>query len=385
MIYNYSLNLIKKYIVVGNLEVIDKSNGLVFFCGNGDGELVQIEKPTLLVLIKIFLNPEMQLPLAYENNELKIIKGNLTTFINILRKNQKNHKPTFYNKLVNIYNRFHFYIDQFNLPWISKKNISKHYNLNFYELFLDNNMNYSCAFYYKNDSTLEEAQDNKINLIINRLQIESEMNVLDIGCGWGYLSNSIYKNCSSNVTGITLSSEQLKYANDNKISSNINFLLEDYREHQLNRINIYDRIVSVGMFEHAGIHQFDRFFKELYRLLKPNGLALIHTIIRPKKGITNPWIRKYIFPGGYIASLGEIAPFIENNNFYFENIYYHDGINYQKTLKAWQDNFNINISKTDLNEKMKRRWNFYLSTSQNVFDKDSLNYKVVQILIRKPI
>ena len=257
----------------------------------------------------------------------------------------------------------------------SKKNVAHHYDLSdqLYDLFLDKDRQYSCAYFNSPNDTLDQAQTNKKELIAKKLLLEKGQNVLDIGCGWGGMASFLSKRSEVNVKGITLSEEQIQYANKRKQTEslhNVEYKLQDYR-----KVNeTYDRIVSVGMFEHVGTKHYQDFFNKVYDLLNDTGVALIHTIGRLSEPSTNdPWIEKYIFPGGYIPALSETVSKIEKSGLSMTDIQILK-FHYAETLKRWRYNFYDNIDKVKeiYDEKFCRMWDFYLSSSQASFEESTL-------------
>ena len=265
--------------------------------------------------------------------------------------------------------------------------MAHHYDLkeDLYRLFLDKDMQYSCAYYHNQNIGLEQAQIDKKNHIINKLQISENMKVLDIGCGWGGMAIEIAKKTGANVKGITLSKNQMltasKRAKEEGLSDRVKFQLQDYR----NETDQYDRIVSVGMFEHVGVKYFKTFFKKTYDLLNDSGVFLLHTI--GQRGVptaTSPWIRKYIFPGGYIPSLSDIIKDCEKLNINITDIEVLR-LHYAHTLADWYKNVQKNKDKIIqmFDERFFRMWEFYLLSSKYSFI--NMGNVVFQIQIAKNI
>lgn len=318
------------------------------------------------VIRRILRNPTLNLGETYMNEEWDTAGTSLADLISVLRLNFEN--PTAMNpwrvRLINL-------LQSWNTLTSSRKNVSHHYDLDepLFRAFLDTDMHYSCA-YFKNDlESLEQAQQNKCAHILKKLNLPPDGRVLDIGCGWGSLAMYIAENANAHVTGITLSEAQVEAAKrrckERNLENQVSIQLEDYREHE----GEYDAIVSVGMFEHVGRRNFQTYFDKVRKLLKPKGVALIHTIgnyTAPEP--TNPWIAKYIFPGGYIPSLSEVALAIERSqlvNLDTEVWRRH----YAHTLAAWNERFqrvreDFVKSKS---ERFCRMWEFYLNACQSAF------------------
>lgn len=249
-----------------------------------------------------------------------------------------------------------------------KKEVSSHYDIgnDFYSLWLDDTMSYSCAYFKNEDDTLYEAQRNKIDHILKKLQLHEGMNLLDIGCGWGYLLMEAAKKYKVHGVGITLSEQQyLKFKErikEEKLEEYLTAELMDYRDLEKSKLK-FDRVVSVGMLEHVGRENYDLFFKNVDAVLKDEGLFLLHYISGRKEHSGDPWIKKYIFPGGVIPSLREIISIGSELNYYtldVESLRRH----YQKTLLCWYNNYKNNIGKISemFDERFVRMWELYLSS-----------------------
>ena len=335
------------------------------------------EKPITVKLLdknlnyKLLLYPDLYFGEAYTNGSLVIENGTLTEFLDITLRNIGRKDINIYGKIFNKLKGTYRYLTNFNKIIKSKKNVSHHYDISekLYDLFLDSNRQYSCAYFKNENDTLEEAQENKIDHIIKKLNIKPNQKVLDIGSGWGTLAINIAKKTKASVTGITLSKNQLEYSNKKAKEMNLNnqveFKLIDYR--QLNEK--FDRIVSVGMFEHVGRKFYNTYFNVVSKLLRDNGVALIHTIgsSNPPRD-PQPWITKYIFPGGYTPSLSELAKPVENSGLIVSDIEVLR-MHYSHTLRHWKERF---LSKKDIvldmfDEKFFRMWEFYLASCEMAF------------------
>lgn len=262
-------------------------------------------------------------------------------------------------------------LEQANPVALSRRHITHHYDLDedLFRLFLDRELHYSCAYFTGPDISLEEAQRAKCELIRRKLELKPGDRVLDIGCGWGGLALHLASEARVEVTGLTLSREQLRVANararEQGLSQRVRFLLEDYREHK----GLYDKVVSVGMFEHVGVPHYETFFARLKDRLVPEGVALIHHIGRSgPPGHTNPWIRKHIFPGGYNPALSEVVPIIEKTGLKvadIEILKFHYGY----TLREWRRRFQAHRLEAvrRWGESFARMWEFYLSACEAAF------------------
>ena len=237
--------------------------------------------------------------------------------------------------------RFYWFFNQFNPKSRSLKNVAHHYDLSddFYDLFLDENRQYSCAYYKTPNDSLEQAQVQKMAHIAAKLALKPGQKVLDIGCGWGGMARFLAENADVKVTGVTLSKNQLGYASEKAkqmgLVNKVDYRLTDYRD----VTETFDRIVSVGMFEHVGVPHYKQYFKKVKSILSDDGVALIHTIgTADRPSPTNPWIQKYIFPGGYIPPLSEVTPAIEKAGLYVTDIEILR-VHYAETLRDWRKRF----------------------------------------------
>jgi cyclopropane-fatty-acyl-phospholipid synthase len=266
-------------------------------------------------------------------------------------------------------------VDQYNRIGASRRNVAHHYDLNgrLYSLFLDRDRQYSCAYFPRGDETLEEAQLAKKRHIAAKLCLNRpNLSVLDIGCGWGGLALTLARDYGARVVGVTLSTEQLAEARNRVIAEGledrVSFELCDYRLMDGN----FDRIVSVGMFEHVGVGFYRTFFDTVARCLNPNGVALLHTIGRSDgPGSTNPWIAKYIFPGGYTPALSEVLPAIERSRLITTDVEVLR-LHYAETLRNWRRRFTANRDAISslYDERFCRMWEFYLSGAELSFRRE---------------
>ncbi|MDJ0637832.1 MAG: cyclopropane-fatty-acyl-phospholipid synthase family protein, partial [Paracoccaceae bacterium] len=262
-------------------------------------------------------------------------------------------------------------VSQFNPLGRARRNVAHHYDLSgeLYDQFLDADRQYSCAYFRNADDTLEKAQAQKKAHIAEKLLLKPGMRVLDIGCGWGGMALFLARRYGVRVLGITLSQEQLDLARTRASEAGLSHLVEfelcDYRELR----GQFDRIVSVGMFEHVGLPHYDRFFANLFDLLMPDGIALLHTIgwtAAPQA--TNPWIAKYIFPGGYIPSMSETMASIEKAGLWAADVECWR-LHYAYTLQHWRERFEANreIIRDLYDDEFVRMWRFYLCACEETF------------------
>ncbi len=367
--------------------VVTNYKGKTFHFGEGK-EFVKIRLSNKSIENKIFRNPSLYLGEGYMNKEIIIEEGTLDDFLKIITSSYDDYMSSnFVFKLYENISTFFKSFQQINKLVRSKKNIAHHYDIDekMYKLFLDKDMQYSCAYFHNQNIGLDQAQLDKKKHIIDKLQIKENMSVLDIGCGWGGMAIQIAKDTGARVKGITLSENQFataqKRAQEEGISEKVSFALQDYR----NENDKYDRIVSVGMFEHVGVDYFPTFFSKTYEILKDSGVFLLHTIGQSTKpSATSPWIRKYIFPGGYIPSLSEIIKETEKQNIIVTDIEILR-LHYAHTLDHWYKN--TMKHKDDIikmfDERFLRMWEFYLLISKYSFI--NMGNMVFQIQITKNI
>ena len=379
-------HVLKKIYFKDKLTIVDSKNNTHQF-GSGTGNL-KIRLKNKSIEKKLFRNPSLHFGEGYMNNEILIEEGSIEELIDLITSCYDDFIK--HNSIYRIYENFSGYFkifQQLNEVVKSKQNVAHHYDLkeDLYKLFLDQDMQYSCAYFHNENISLEQAQIDKKKHIINKLQITENMNVLDIGCGWGGMAIEIAKQTGANVKGITLSENQFntasKRAQEEGLSDKISFKIQDYR----NETHKYDRIVSVGMFEHVGIKYFKTYLKKTYDLLKENGVFLLHTI--GQRGIptaTSPWIRKYIFPGGYIPSLSDIINETQKLNINITDIEILR-LHYAHTLTHWYRNVQKNKDKIVkmFDERFYRMWEFYLLASKYSFV--NMGNVVFQIQIAKNI
>ena len=307
--------LIEPLIKIGHLE-IEFPGGEVRTFGQASDSKVKVTINDFKTLRSLVLTPDPALGEAYMDKSIIIEDDNLYDLLSLLAKNISNQPDSRLSKFLAVNSKLRFWFQKSNLPTRSKKNVEHHYDLSpeLYKLFLDEDQQYSCAFFKKEDDSLEQAQINKKQHISKKLLLEPGMTVLDIGCGWGGLSLSLAKHYDVNVLGITLSEEQKLIAearaSKEGLQDKVSFKILDYRTD----CGTFDRIVSVGMFEHVGTRNYMDYFEAIRNKLKKNGIALIHTIGRmAPPGNNSPWLDKYIFPGGYSPALSEMVASVEKN------------------------------------------------------------------------
>ena len=362
------------------LNRLFKDDGFLLIDANMNKHMIghpKKEKPITLKILdkslhtKLLLLPDLYFGEGYTNGSIVIENGTLTEFLDIALKNVGRGETNSYNAIINKFRGTYRFLTNFNLKNKSKSNVAHHYDISekLYDLFLDKNRQYSCAYFKNENESLEQAQQNKIDHIIKKLNLKPNQKVLDIGSGWGTLAIEIAKKSQCEVLGITLSENQYKHSVEkvkmNGLENQVRFKIADYRD--LNEK--FDRIVSVGMFEHVGRKFYKTYFNSVSKLLNEDGVALIHTIgsINPPRD-PHPWITKYIFPGGYTPSLSEVLKPIEKSGLILSDVEVWR-MHYAHTLRNWKERF---LSKKEevlemFDEKFLRMWEFYLAGCEMAF------------------
>ena len=366
----------------GTLEV-SASSGKRFAVGDGSGERIAVWLADSAAARQLLLRPELALGELYMEGRLVVTHGSIYDLIALLARNiWSGSAPGLaraYSKVRMALRPLH----QCNTARRAKRNVAYHYDLDgrLYRLFLDRDMQYSCAYFEHPGQRLEEAQLAKKRHVAAKLLIEPGHHVLDIGSGWGGLALYLAERCGAQVTGITLSEAQLEYARsrakESGLASHVDFRSLDYRAIQ----GTFDRIVSVGMFEHVGLGYFGAFFAKVADLLADGGVVLLHTIGRADgPSSTNPWIGKYIFPGGHAPALSEVLPAIERTGLIVTDVEILR-LHYAETLKAWRERFLVrrDEAKALYNERFCRMWEFYLAMVECGFRHAGLTVFQIQL------
>jgi cyclopropane-fatty-acyl-phospholipid synthase len=332
------------------------------------------------------LNPDLKLGELYMDGRLTVENGNVADLLALLMRNLSLSQPTGIHRATRMFRNITRKIAQFNPASRARKNVAHHYDLSgeLYARFLDRDRQYSCAYFLRGDETLDEAQLAKKRHIAAKLLLDNPgLKVLDIGCGWGGLALDLARDAGASVLGVTLSEEQIAVARDRaqtaRLSDRCRFEMVDYRALS----GTYDRIVSVGMFEHVGVPHYAQFFDKVRQLLTDDGVMLLHTIGRlDGPGSTNPWIAKYIFPGGYVPSLSELTRAVERSGLLITDIEVLR-LHYAKTLAEWRRRFNAQRAEIArlYDERFCRMWEFYLAGSEMAFCHD--NEVVFQVQLAK--
>ena len=362
------------------LNKLFKEGGLVLIDANSKKYVIGKPKgnnPITVKLLdkslhyKLLFYPDLYFGEAYSKGSLTIENGTLTEFLNMALQNIGRKETNLFSELLNTIRGSYRYLTNFNFIKKSKMNIARHYDISddLYDLFLDSKRQYSCAYFKNENDSLETAQNNKIDHIIKKLNLKPNQKVLDIGSGWGSLAIEIAKKTQCQVLGITLSESQFEYskkkAKEMNMDNQVEFRLCDYREVK----EKFDRIVSVGMFEHVGRKFYRTFFKKMRDILNKDGIALLHTIgsVNPPRQ-PQPWITRYIFPGGYTPSLSQMTIPIEKSGLILSDLEIIR-MHYSHTLRHWKENFIKNKDKAlkMFDEKFVRMWEFYLTSCETTF------------------
>ncbi|MBI0019570.1 class I SAM-dependent methyltransferase [Bartonella sp. W8097] len=358
-------------ITKGNLTIID-SRGVTYQFGDQTGKPIQIRFTSAKWEREVALDPALKLGEAYMNDGFEFIKGDIYSLLEtIFESTGPIAENQLWMKAFSFIRTATKRFVQMNTLRRSAKNVEHHYDLSgkLYEMFLDPDRQYSCGYFENPNVSLGEAQLAKKRHLAAKLQVKENEKLLDIGCGWGGLGLYFARVVGANVTGVTLSHEQHGIANqrakDMGLQDKAKFFLLDYRKLD----DAFDKIVSVGMFEHVGIGHYKEYFDHVKRLLKPDGRFVLHSIGRSgEPGATNPWIAKYIFPGGYIPALSEVIPVIEKSGLIITDIEILR-LHYAETLKAWREAFlaHWDEAKALYDERFCRMWEFYLAASESAF------------------
>lgn len=364
--------LLRSFIKTGTLNVIDADGKRHVFAGR-PGPSVTVRISDRALYTRLFLNPGLIVGEAYMDGTLSFEDGSgLRDFLNLFSLNRSSFSAHPMQKVIRAVSKTLKRVQQANPVGKAQENVAHHYDIGneLYKLFLDEGMQYSCAYFLRDDDTLEQAQQNKMRLIASKLQLKPGMKVLDIGSGWGNLAMYLASVEKIDVTGVTLSKEQHALSNERArekgLADRVRFELRDYRDLDTK----FDRIVSVGMFEHVGVPHYDEFFRKITALLADDGVMLLHSIghMRPP-GASSPWIRKYIFPGAYGPALSEVFASTERTGLWVTDVEILR-LHYARTLREWARRFEANRATVAAmyDERFCRMWEFYLISAQMMFE-----------------
>jgi cyclopropane-fatty-acyl-phospholipid synthase len=383
------LIFLRRYIRCGSFKVT-MAGGTTYTLGDGSGPPIAVRFTTAAAQRAVLLDPELKLGETYMDGSLIVEQGSIADVIAILLRQWRTGTSDWAWAWLPRLVRYLFRrLQQYNPKSRSRHNVAHHYDLDgrLYSLFLDGDQQYSCAYFETDNQSLDDAQLAKKRHMAAKLRLQPGAKVLDIGCGWGGLALYLAEMADAHVTGITLSQEQFQIAqnraHERGLTQDTNFHLVDYRDVG----GQFDRIVSVGMFEHVGVGFYDAFFGKCQQLLTEDGLALLHFIGRSSPpSITNPWIAKYIFPGGYIPALSEVLPAIEHAKLIVTDVEVLQ-LHYAETLKAWRERFLAYREEVGrlYDQCFVRMWEFYLACSEMAFREGDMVVFQIQMAKNKGV
>jgi cyclopropane-fatty-acyl-phospholipid synthase len=379
---------LERFIRAGNLRVTT-AGGSTFTLGDGTGTPVAIRFTTRAAERGVLIDPEVKFGEAYMDGTVVVEQGSIAEVLAVVLDQCVGGKPPFWARTQWLLRYLHRRLQQFNPPPRARRNVAHHYDLDgqLYALFLDADRQYSCAYFETPDQSLDDAQLAKKRHLAAKLLIAPGQRVLDIGSGWGGLALYLAETAGGRVTGITLSQEQLALARvraaERGLSGTAEFRLQDYRDVP----DKFDRIASVGMFEHVGVGFYEAFFRKCAALMEEDGVMVLHSIGRSEgPNVTNPWIAKYIFPGGYIPALSEVLPAIERAGLLVTDIEILR-LHYAETLKAWRERFLAHREAVErlYDARFVRMWEFYLAASEMAFREQAMMVFQVQLTKRQGV
>jgi cyclopropane-fatty-acyl-phospholipid synthase len=375
-------------ICAGTLRITTAS-GATFTLGDGTGDPVAIRFRSHAAERGILLDPEMKFGEAYMDGSVVVEEGSIADILAVILRQQRDGRPPLFARPQWFIRYLYRRLLQFNPRPRARRNVAHHYDLDgqLYSLFLDADRQYSCGYFESPDQSLDDAQLAKKRHLAAKLLLSPDLNVLDIGCGWGGLGNYLAETTGAHVTGVTLSQEQHAFAStratERGLARKTDFRLQDYRD----ITGTFDRIVSVGMFEHVGVGHYREFFEKCAELLDDDGVMLLHFIGRSEgPNVTNPWIAKYIFPGGYIPALSEVLPPVERSGLLVTDIEVLR-LHYAETLKHWRARFLAHREQVEriYDARFVRMWEFYLAASEMAFREQAMMVLQVQLAKRQGV
>ncbi len=362
--------MLERFVRTGTLRVIDPLGELHEFSGTADPlATIQLHAPDLPW--KLFLNPELHAGESYMNGTMTLVDCSLGDFLGLFSLNRSSLAAYPLQSVFRRLSRMLRAFQQYNPVGKAQQNVAHHYDLSreLYELFLDEDLQYSCAYFLSPDDSLEQAQENKKRHLAAKLRLSPGQRVLDIGSGWGGLAFDIARRSDVEVLGVTLSEEQYRLSTERAktlgLSDRVRFELTDYRKVK----GKFDRVISVGMFEHVGVRRYEEFFSKVYDLLSDDGIALLHSIghMSPP-GTASPWLRKYIFPGAYSPALSEVLAATERQHLWVNDVEVLR-VHYADTLVEWNRRFQRSRKRIAelYDEAFCRMWEFYLISAETMF------------------
>jgi cyclopropane-fatty-acyl-phospholipid synthase len=380
--------VLEKLIRAGNLRVTTAA-GSTFAFGDGTGTPVAVRLTSRATELGILLDPDLKVGEAYMDGGIVVEQGSIADVLAILAGQGSDRRPPAWMRPQWLIRYLQRRLQQFNPRPRARRNVAHHYDLDsqLYALFLDADRQYSCAYFESADQSLDDAQLAKKRHLAAKLLVTPDQRVLDIGCGWGGLVLYLAELCGARVTGITLSEQEHALARvraaEKGLSDKIEVRLQDYRDVP----ESFDRIVSVGMFEHVGVGHYDAFFRKCHALLDDRGIMLLHSMGRSEgPSITNAWIAKYIFPGGYIPALSEVLPAVERAGLLVTDIEILR-LHFAETLKAWRERFLAHREQVErlYDERFVRMWEFYLAGTEMAYRERAMMVFEMQLTKRQGV
>jgi cyclopropane-fatty-acyl-phospholipid synthase len=384
----------------GNL-LVTSARGVTYAFGDGSGTPIAVRFTSMAAQWAVLLDPDLKLGEAYMDGTFAVERETIADFVDLLAQQPDNAAGPRWAVPFSALRFARRRLAQLNLRSRARRNVAHHYDLDgrLYSLFLDSDRQYSCAYFEMPNQSLDDAQLAKKRHLAAKLLIGKGHRVLDIGCGWGGLALYAAEFCGAQVTGITLSQEQLALARcraqERKTERNtergtlgdlggrVEFRALDYRD----VAETFDRIVSVGMFEHVGVNFYDAFFAKCAEILADDGVMVLHSIGRSNgPSSTSAWIAKYIFPGGYIPALSEVLPAIERAGLLVTDIEILR-LHYAETIKAWRDRFLAHRDEVArlYDARFVRMWEFYLASSETAFRRQNMMVFQIQLTKRQGV
>ena len=380
------LDIILRRVVRRGTLILRTADGRDHRYGDGTGQLVSVELNDARLERQLAVDPQLIVGEAFMDGRLVMREGRIYDLLALVLGNAESQPPPAWTRGVDRARYLTRRLSQYNPARRSQRNVAHHYDIDdaIYDLFLDRQRQYSCAYFSAPGMDLEAAQRAKLDHISAKLALEDGHRVLDIGSGWGGLAMHLARTAAVEVDGITLSVEQHRFAENHAseqgLANSVRFALQDYRH----KSGTYDRIVSIGMFEHVGVNHYGTFFRKVHDLLSDDGVALIHFIGRSDvPTITNPFIARHIFPGGYIPALSEVLPAIERSSLIVTDIEVLR-LHYAETLRAWRQRFLARRAEAEhlRGERFCRMWEFYLAGSECAFRYQNLVVFQIQLAKR---
>jgi cyclopropane-fatty-acyl-phospholipid synthase len=362
--------LLRRLVRKGSLT-LTFADGTTRSYGGPDGPRVRVQLHDPALSGRLVRTPDMALGEAYMNGGLTIAEDDLPALLALLMQNAAQGRADWWRFPLTRVQRLLHRLRQVAPAHRARQNVAHHYDLSgaLYDLFLDEDRQYSCAYFLRADDTLEQAQAQKKAHIAAKLRLKPGQRVLDIGCGWGGMAITLARDHGVRVLGVTLSGEQHRVALARVAAAGLSDRIEIRLTDSRAVTGTFDRIVSVGLFEHVGLPHSREYFAQVRDRLHPDGVALIHTIGRAgRPGMTSPWITRYIFPGGYVPALSEVMPAIQDSGLWTTDIEIWR-LHYAETLRHWRARFEANIDSVRAlhDDRFCRMWRYYLVASEMTF------------------